>query len=98
DGDDNEIFNDQPGTQTVDGADNDDTWLAYGDTDGVGDGADDTFYGGTGGTDLDLVDYSALSGGVTISLVEGGDGSVTGSSVGTDTITDVENAIGSSGD
>src|SRR5690606_31338260 len=65
-----------------------------------GEEGDDTFIGSAGndryigGSGEDTADYSAESSGITVNM---NDGTVTGSSIGTDTIISVEKIIGASG-
>lgn len=47
-----------------------------------------------GGTGIDRVDWSAATSSLTITLDANGDGTVTGSNIGTDTFTGIENVLG----
>lgn len=77
------------GRDTVSGGDGDDTFIA-----GIDDGSNDTYYGGTSGADsgTDTVDYGDSTAAVLIDLSTG---QAIGTSVGTDTLSGIENAIGS---
>lgn len=77
------------GRDTVSGGDGDDTFIA-----GIDDGSNDTYYGGTSGADSgsDTVDYGDSTAAVLIDLSTG---QAIGTSIGTDTLSGIENAIGS---
>src|SRR5204863_3483325 len=78
-----------PGNDTLDGAGGIDTLNGDDDSDTiVGDNAaGDTLDGGSGGTDADVLDYSAVATGVNVNLSGGGD----------DAATEFERVIGSAG-
>lgn len=80
------------GRDTVSGGDGDDTFIA-----GIDDGSNDTYYGGTSAADsgIDTVDYDDATAAVLIDLSTG---QAIGTSVGTDTLSGIENAVGSAYD
>lgn len=80
------------GRDTVSGGDGDDTFIA-----GIDDGSNDTYYGGTSTADsgADTVDYGDATSSVLIDLSTG---QAIGTSIGTDTLSGIENAVGSAYD
>lgn len=80
-----DTFTESTGADIVYGLSGDDTFTVV-----AGDSADDTFNGGNG---TDTVDYSSASNPVTVSLAAG-----TATGNGNDTLTSIENVIGTSGD
>lgn len=77
------------GRDTVSGGDGDDTLIA-----GIDDGSNDTYYGGTAAADsgIDTIDYSAATASVLVDLSTG---QAIGTSIGTDTLSGIENVVGS---
>jgi Ca2+-binding RTX toxin-like protein len=91
-GDGNDILYGNGGADTLSGEGGDDTFML-----GDEDGANDTVWGGDSGADsgTDTVDYSGAGAAMNIDLAAG---TATGANTGTDTLSGIENATGSSFD
>ena len=99
--DEDNILNGGRGNDTVSGGGGNDVILDGSGNDSANGGAgDDTFIVGAGandfdgGTGSDTVDYSAFFGAINVNLA---DSTTTGGAAGNDTLTDVENIIGTNG-
>ena len=100
-GDGNDSIDGGGGNDTLMGGDGADTLTGGAGNDIVhGDGGDDTIVGGAGndtydgGDGTDAVTYAVTTAGVNVDL---GAGTATGSEIGTDTLTSIEDVIGGSG-